>query len=62
MYISAETLTKKKIFDGVALKIDDYPFGVVEDEEVAKKLNAKLGSVVLFKKFDEQRNDLETVK
>ena len=53
---------EKKIFDGVALKIEDYPFGVVEDEEIAKKLNAKLGSVVLFKKFDEQRNDLETVK
>ena len=51
-----------KIFEGVALKIEDYPFGVVEDEEVAKKFNAKPKSVVLFKKFDEKRNDLEKVK
>ena len=51
-----------KVFEGVALKIEDYPFGVVEDEEVAKKFNAKPKSVVIFKKFDEKRNDLETVK
>ena len=51
-----------KVFEGVALKIEDYPFGVVEDEEVAKKFNAKPKSVVIFKKFDEKRNDLQTVK
>ena len=51
-----------KVFEGAALKIEDYPFGVVEDEEVAKKFNAKPKSVVIFKKFDEKRNDLETVK
>ena len=51
-----------KVFEGAALKIEDYPFAVVEDEEVAKKFNAKPKSVVIFKKFDEKRNDLETVK
>ena len=51
-----------KIFEGVALKLENYPFGVVGDETVAKKFNAKLKSVVIFKKFDEKRNDLETVK
>ena len=51
-----------KVYEGVAVKIEDFPFGVVEDEEVAKKFNAKQKSVVLFKKFDEKRNDLETVK
>jgi protein disulfide-isomerase A1 len=51
-----------KVFEGVATKIEDYPFGIVEDEEVAKKFQAKPRSVVLFKKFDEKRNDLETVK
>ena len=51
-----------KIFTKVALKIEEYPFGLVEDEEVAKKFNAKPKSVVLFKKFDEKRNDLENVK
>jgi len=51
-----------KVYEGVAVKIEDFPFGVVEDEEVAKKFNAKQKSVVLFKQFDEKRNDLETVK
>ena len=51
-----------KVFSTVALGIEEYPFGVVEDEEIAKKFNAKQKSVVLFKKFDEKRNDLETVK
>ena len=51
-----------KVFEGVALKIEEYPLGVVEDEAVAKKFNAKPKSVVLFKKFDEKRNDLEIVK
>ena len=51
-----------KIYEGVAIKFDDFSFGVVEDEEIAKKLNAKQRSVVLFKKFDEKRNDLTTFK
>ena len=50
-----------KIYEELALKIEDFPFGVVEDEGIAKKLNAKPKSVVLFKKFDEKRNDLEKV-
>ena len=50
-----------KVYEGVAAKIEDLPFGVVEDEEIAKKFNAKPKSVVLFKKFDEKRNDLEKV-
>ncbi len=50
-----------KIYEGVATKNEDYPFGVVEDDEIAKKFNAKPKSVVLFKKFDEKRNDLEKV-
>ena len=51
-----------KVFTDVAMKNEDYPFGVVEDEEIAKKFNAKTKTVVLFKKFDEKRNDLETIK
>ena len=47
-----------KVFEGVALKIEDCPFAIVEDEEVAKKFNAKPKSVVIFKKFDEKRNDI----
>ena len=51
-----------KVFSTVALKNDEFLFGVVESEEVAKKFNAKQRSVVLFKTFDEKRNDLEKVK
>ena len=52
----------KKVYESVALKVEDFPFGVVEDEEIAKKFNAKQKSVVLFKKFDEKRNDLTEIK
>ena len=51
-----------KVFNAVAEKNDDLSFGIVEDAEIAKKFNAKQRSVVLFKQFDEKRNDLETVK
>ena len=51
-----------KAFTKVAEKIDDIPFASVESEDVAKKFNAKQRSAVLFKKFDEKRNDLEKVK
>ena len=51
-----------KLYEGVAVGIEDFPLGVVEDEAIAKKFNAKPKSVVLFKKFDEKRNDLETIK
>ena len=51
-----------KAFIKVAEKNEDLPFAIVEDEEIAKKFNAKQKSVVLFKKFDEKRNDLEAIK
>ena len=41
--------------------MEDYPFGIVEDKIIANKFNAKQKSVVIFKKFDEKRNDLETI-
>ena len=50
------------IFEGVALENEDFPFGIVEDEEISKKFNAKLNSIVLFKQFDEKRNDLEIIR
>ena len=50
-----------KIFEGYALKIENYAFGVVEDEEIAKNSKVKSKSVILFTKFDENRNDLVTV-
>ena len=52
----------KKVFESVALKVEDYPFGIVEDEEIAKQFKAKPKSVVLFKVFDEKRNELTEIK
>lgn len=42
-----------KAFFATAVAIDDYPFGVTSSEEVYAKYEAKCGSVVLFKQFDE---------
>ena len=53
--------TDIKTFEGVALDVEEYPFAIVKDAELAKKYKAKQNSVVLFKKFDEGRNELEFV-
>ena len=53
---------EKKIFEAVASKNDDYQFAYVEDKEVAEKANEKMGFVVLYKKFDEKRNELSGFK
>ncbi|XP_035892427.1 protein disulfide-isomerase isoform X1 [Anopheles stephensi] len=42
-----------KAFMATAVAVDDYPFGVTSSEDVYKKYEAKCGSVVLFKHFDE---------
>lgn len=42
-----------KAFMATAVAVDDYPFGVTSSEEVYAKYEAKCGSVVLFKNFDE---------
>lgn len=42
-----------KAFLGAASAVDDHPFGITSNEDVYKKYEAKCGSVVLFKQFDE---------
>ena len=49
---------ENKIFTNIALKNEDYPFGVVEDSDVAAKGDEKMGKVVLYKNFDEKRNEI----
>ena len=49
---------ENKIFTNVALKNEDYPFAVVEDSDVAAKGNEKMGKVVLYKDFDEKRDEI----
>ena len=53
---------EKKIFEAVASKNDEYQFAYVEDKEVAEKANEKMGFVVLYKKFDEKRDELSGFK
>jgi len=50
-----------EIFNQVAGKLrDDYTFGVSTDAEIAKELGLDdLPGVLLFKKFDERKNELE---
>lgn len=47
-----------KEFLAVAGSVDDYPFAVVFDEAVATENKITGDAVVVFKKFDEGRNDL----
>lgn len=42
-----------KAFLSSANLIDEYPFAVTANEEIYKKYEAKCGSIILFKKFDE---------
>lgn len=42
-----------KAFFGAAAAVDDYPFAVTSSEDIYKKYEAKCGSVVVFKQFDD---------
>merc|ERR1719284_1444495 len=48
-----------KVFLAVADKMDDYPFAIVSDEALFTEHDVKADGVVLFKKFDDGRNDFE---
>jgi len=42
-----------KTFLSIANSVDEYPFGITSNEDVYAKYEAKCGSIVLFKQFDE---------
>nr|WIM01430.1 protein disulfide isomerase [Limnephilus flavicornis] len=48
-----------KAFLAVASAMDDQVFGITSNEEVCKEFEAKCGSVILFKKFDEGKTTYE---
>lgn len=48
-----------KAFVAAASSIDDIPFGITSDESVFKEHKMDKDGVVLFKKFDEGRNDFD---
>ena len=52
-------IEENKIFTNVAIKNEDYPFAYVEKNDIIEKVKEKRGTVVLFKNFDEKRNEIE---
>lgn len=44
----------QSVFNDVAAAIDDHPFAIVGDESIAANYNISLGSIILFKQFDEK--------
>ncbi|RWS05049.1 protein disulfide-isomerase-like isoform X2, partial [Dinothrombium tinctorium] len=50
-----------KAFLEAASDLDEYPFGISSNKDVFAGLEISKDGVVLFKKFDEGRNDLEEV-
>ena len=47
-----------KIFKTLAIKFEDLPFAIVEEEKLTQLYKVVINSVVIFKKFDEKRNDI----
>ncbi|CAG0880722.1 unnamed protein product [Darwinula stevensoni] len=48
-----------KTFLETAMQIDDYPFGITSADDVYTEYNVVGDQIVLFKKFDEGRNDFD---
>merc|ERR1712098_77794 len=48
-----------KVFLAVADTMDDYPFAIVSDDALFTEKNVEKDGIVLFKKFDDGRNDFE---
>jgi len=48
-----------KVFLEVADSMDDTQFGITKEEELFKEFGVKKDTVVLFKKFDEKRDDYD---
>lgn len=58
-YFSNAESAEAKAFLDVATDNDELPFGIVSDSSVASGLEISKEGVVLFKKFDEGRNDFD---
>uniref|UniRef100_A0AC35THF3 Protein disulfide-isomerase n=1 Tax=Rhabditophanes sp. KR3021 TaxID=114890 RepID=A0AC35THF3_9BILA len=58
-YFKAEDSDEAKAFLEAAATMDDVPFAITSDAEVASELKVAANSFTLFKKFDELRNDFE---
>lgn len=54
----SESKLAKEYLD-TAFTIDDYPFGITSDENVYKEFKVEKDTIILFKKFDEGKNEFE---
>lgn len=52
-FFKDQSSTEAKAFLGVASGIDDIPFGITSEDALYTEYDAKCGSIILFKKFDE---------
>uniref|UniRef100_A0A1W7R9Z7 Protein disulfide-isomerase n=1 Tax=Hadrurus spadix TaxID=141984 RepID=A0A1W7R9Z7_9SCOR len=58
-FFKDQTSDTAKVFLEVALESDDYAFGITSQDEVFQAYNMEKDGIVLFKQFDEGRNDFE---
>lgn len=52
-FFKDQTSDTAKTFLSVASGIDDIPFGITSDDSIFTEYDAKCGTIILFKKFDE---------
>ncbi|XP_023241420.1 protein disulfide-isomerase-like isoform X1 [Centruroides sculpturatus] len=48
-----------KVYLEAAYAIDDHPFGITSNENVYKEFKVEKDTIILFKKFDEGKNEYE---
>lgn len=58
-YFTDKESENAKVYLEVASLNDEIPFGLITDKSVADSLEVPADKVVVFKKFDENRNDFE---
>lgn len=58
-FFKDESSADAKVFLDAAASMDDTVFGITKEEKVWKEFGVKKDGIVLFKKFDEKRNDFD---
>nr|QHA25234.1 protein disulfide isomerase [Physocyclus mexicanus] len=58
-FFKDQSSIEAKTYKDVASDMDDFVFGITSDASVMSELKVKEGNIVLFKKFDEGRNEFD---